>query len=181
MKRDFTLIYVRSDMYALYYNEKDGEIYKIPFKEKTSASNIYMAIIMILIIERSLSPLYDMYRNLILDILLIVVGIFIANRVVKSLYKTFYEMENIRLMNWLESTYLKRCLEEGLKQSRRESVILITFLLVTIVTFIVFFIAKSFTALVLGILSTTTFIVLKDMRPIRRKEATKKIYAKYIN
>src|SRR5690625_2218987 len=125
MKRHFIQFYRKSDLYTLYYSEKDGKLYKIPFKKKASYSEIYVLIITFVIIERVLRSLYEIYSTLLIDFGLIVLGVILAKKWAVKLYRDYYDFDNIQVMDWLEPNFLRQCVDQGLKQSQIESLALI--------------------------------------------------------
>src|SRR5690625_7373277 len=96
MKRHFIQFYRKSDLYTLYYSEKDGKLYKIPFKKKASYSEIYVLIITFVIIERVLRSLYEIYSTLLIDFGLIVLGVILAKKWAVKLYRDYYDRSEER-------------------------------------------------------------------------------------
>ncbi|HLS35273.1 MAG TPA: hypothetical protein VK061_03440 [Bacillota bacterium] len=179
MKRHFIQFYRKSDLYTLYYSEKDGKLYKIPFKKKASYSEIYVLIITFVIIERVLRSLYEIYSTLLIDFGLIVLGVILAKKWAVKLYRDYYDFDNIQVMDWLEPNFLRQCVDQGLKQSQIESLALILSLILGLGAFSLIFIVEIFFFIILGSLSLVCYFTLQYIQPLRRKKIAKKIILKY--
>src|SRR5690625_364766 len=179
MKRHFIQFYRKSDLYALYYSEKEGKLYKIPFKKKASYSEIYVLIITFVVIERVLRSHYEIYSTLFIDIGLIVLVVILVKMLTVKLYRDYYDLDNIQVMDWFESTFLRQCVDQGLKQSQIESLALILSLVLALGAFSLIFIVKVFFFMILGSLSLVCYFTLQYIQPLRRKKIAKKIILKY--
>lgn len=179
MKRPLIPFYRKSDLYTLYYHEEDEKLYKIPFKKKASHSEIYTLIITFIAVERILSSLYQIYSTLLIDLGLILLGVILAKKWAMKLFRDHYEFDHIQILDWLEPSFLRQCVDQGLKQSKIESLALILSFSLALGSFLLIFIVKIFFMIILGSLSLVCYYTLKYMQPMRRKEIAEKIILKY--
>lgn len=174
MKRTLVQLYRNSNLYTLYYDETDGEIYKIPFGKKGSFTTTYLIVVALIITGTLFSSFYENYHNVALDIILIVVGIAVAYFVVNKLYKSYYLEEEIRPI-FLDDSFFKSCASEGLKQSRREIVVLVISFLLAIASFMAFLLANRPKLLIVGSLSTACYLAFYYMKPLKRRRIIRKL------
>lgn len=174
LKSTLVQIYRNSDLYTLYYDQEDGEFYKIPFRKKSSFINTYLVVVGLIVIETLVSSVYGNYHSLLLNISLVVIGIAIAYYMVKQLYKSYYMIEDIRPM-YLDNSFFESCASEGIKQSRKEIPVLIISLLLSIVSFGTFLFANNSKLLILGSMSTACFLSFYNMKPLKRRSIIKKL------
>lgn len=174
MKRTLIQFYRNSDLYVLFYDQADGEFYKIPFRKKGSFTSTYLIVVALIVTGTLFESVYKNYHSLLLDICLVIVGMAIAYFMVNKLYKAYYMEEKAQAM-YLDNSLFKTCASEGMKQSRREIAVLIISFLLAIASFFTFVIANNPKLLIVGSLGTASFLAFYYMKPIKRRKIIKKL------
>lgn len=174
MKSNLVQFYRNSDLYTLYYDQVNGEFYKIPFKKKGNFTSTYLIVVALIVAGALFGNVYGNDHSLLLDFGLIIVAITIAYLMVNKLYKSYYSIEDIRPM-YLDPSFFESCASEGMKQSRREVTVLMIALLLAITSFITFLFANRPKLLILGGISTACFLAFYYMKPLKRRKIIKKL------
>lgn len=172
MKSSLVPVYRDRDLYTLFYDQDDQLIYKIPFAKKSSIISVYVTVIVIYIIGNLLNDFYIKHHSLFLDISLFIIGIAVAYLTVNIMYRVYYMEEKTRPLI-LNDSFLEECVGEGMKQSKREILVVIISFLFAVVTFIIFFTINSIKPLIFGCFSTSVFLSFTYMKPLKRRKVIK--------
>lgn len=172
MKRTLVQIYRNSDLYTLYYDQADGEFYKIPFRKKSSFTSTYLVVIALIVASTLFNKVYENYQSIFLDVIFVIVGVAIACFLVNKLFQSYYMEENIRHI-YLDDSHLESCVKEGVKQSKREIPVLIISFLLAVASFYMFLFANNPKLLIVGSLSTACFLAFNYMKPLKRRKIIK--------
>ena len=174
MKSSLIEFYRKNHLYTLFYDESDGLIYKIPTSKEYSFQKIYLGGIALLITGNFLNKFYQEYNNLIIDIILFIISLFIGYISANSLHQNYYDKERTHSII-LDDSYLEECLEEGIKQSQIDLIILFVSSLLAITGLVGFFFMNTIHLLIMGCICLSLFINAYFMKPLRRRKIIHKL------